>query len=832
MRVLFTGVGVGATILIGALAAASAPAPVAKRVIAGPDFNREVRPILSRHCFKCHGPDEKQRMGGLRLDGRAFAIAPLAAGRRAVVPGKPLQSELVRRVFATDARVMPPAHTKNPLSAAERDVLRRWVAAGARYDQHWSFVLPTAPALPKVRDTKWPRNPIDHFVLARLEKEGLKPSPEADRYTLVRRVYLDLIGLPPTPEEADQFINDRSPDAYEKLVDRLLASPHYGERWARRWLDLARYADTNGYEKDRARSIWPYRDWVINALNADMPFNQFTVEQIAGDMLPNATLSQRIATGFHRNTMLNEEGGIDPLEYRFHAMTDRVSTTATTWLGLTVGCAQCHTHKFDPIPHKEYYQFFAFLNNTEEPEIEAPQPELVARRAEIEKQVAAREADLPNRFPAEGEYRWSTPAPTRLAADGGTKLEAQSDGAVLATGPNPERSTYTVSLESPAANFAAIRLEAIPHPSLGSKGPGRTPHGNFVLSEIKVRVSAPNAADNGREVKLERASADFSQDTFPAGNAIDGKAETGWAIHGPDPWNVQRTATFHFQKPEQVPAGARWTIELSQQHGTQHTLGHFRLSLGERVDDGRNLEVRRKEHLERKFSEWRQREAARAVKWTVLRPAAAKSNLPLLTVQDDASVLASGDMSKRDLYDLMFRDVPPGVTAIRLEALPDKRLPKNGPGRIYYEGPFGDFFLSEVELYAGGKPVKLSGASQTFAGGGAAATALDRNPQTGWSVNGGQGQAHSAVFNLAEPLADPRGLNLQLIFERYYAAGLGRFRVSVTTDPRPARAVLPSAIEALLLRPAAEQNTGDQDRLLRYFASVAPELAGEREEIR
>jgi len=818
--------------MFGSLAAVGAPPTGSKAVATGPDFNREVRPILSRHCFKCHGPDDKQRMAGLRLDGRAFAIAPLAAGRRAVIPGKPLQSELIRRVVATDARVMPPAHTKNPLTTAQQEVLKRWVAAGAPYAEHWSFVPPQAVTPPKVRDLKWPRNPIDNFILARLEKEGLRPSPEADRHTLVRRVYLDLIGLPPTPEEADQFLNDRSPDAYEKLVDRLLASSHYGERWARRWLDLARYADTNGYEKDRSRSIWPYRDWVINALNADMPFNQFTVEQIAGDMLPNATLSQRIATGFHRNTMLNEEGGIDPLEYRFHAMTDRVSTTATTWLGLTVGCAQCHTHKFDPIPHKEYYRFFALLNNTEEPEIEVPQPELVARRAEIGAQVAARERELPTRFPAEGELRWTTPTPTRLTAEGGALLAAQSDDSILASGPNPERNTYSVTLQGPAATVTALRLEAIPHPSLGAKGPGRTPHGNFVLSEIRVRVSTADAPDAGAEVKLSRAQADFSQDTFPVANAIDGKLETGWAIHGPDPWNVLRTATFHLLKPESVPASARWTIELVQNHGIQHTLGSFRLSLGERVDDGRPLEVRRKENLERKFAEWRQRETARAVKWTVLRPSAAKSNLPLLTVQPDDSVIASGDMSKRDVYDLSFRDVPAGVTALRLEAIPDARLPKNGPGRIYYEGPFGDFFLSEVELSAAGKPVKLAGASQTFAGGGGAATALDRNPQTGWSVNGGQGQAHSAVFNLAEPLADPRGLNLQLIFERYFAAGLGRFRVSVTTDPRPAQAVLPPAIEALLLKPATEQSGAEKDQLLRYYASVAPELAGEREEIR
>src|SRR5262249_48044301 len=258
-----------------------------------------------------------------------------------------------------ESEIMPPPSAKNPLSTAEKETLKRWVVAGAEYQQHWSFARPQQALLPVVGQTDWVRNPIDYFVLARLEREGLHPSPPADRHTLVRRLYLDLLGLPPAPDEADAFIRDKSADAYEKLVDRLLASPQYGERWARRWLDLARYADTNGYEKDRVRSIWPYRDWVIRALNHDMPFDQFTIEQLAGDLLPNASTEQRVATGFHRNTMINEEGGIDPQEYRFHAMTDRVNTTATVWLGLTLGCAQCHTHKYDPIPQQEYYQSMA-----------------------------------------------------------------------------------------------------------------------------------------------------------------------------------------------------------------------------------------------------------------------------------------------------------------------------------------------------------------------------------------------------------------------------------------------------------------------------------------
>ena len=266
-------------------------------------------------------------------------------------------------------------------------MLKRWIETGAKYDAHWAFVAPKQAAIPGNAGG----NPIDAFVRTRLEKQGLAPSPEADPYTLCRRLYLDLIGLPPTPEEADAFVQAaiRNPQsAIETLVDNLLASPKYGERWARRWLDLARYADSNGYEKDRTRSIWPWRDWVINALNTDEPFDQFTIEQLAGDLLPNATRAQIIATGFHRNTMLNEEGGIDPLEFRFHAMTDRVATTGVTWMGLTVGCAQCHTHKFDPIQHREYYQMMAFLNNADEPEFDLPAPDAAEQRRKRDEQLA------------------------------------------------------------------------------------------------------------------------------------------------------------------------------------------------------------------------------------------------------------------------------------------------------------------------------------------------------------------------------------------------------------------------------------------------------------
>ncbi|MCB1092302.1 MAG: DUF1549 domain-containing protein, partial [Verrucomicrobiae bacterium] len=363
------------------------------------DFSRDIRPILSDRCFKCHGFDDQKREADLALHTREFAIVDLG-GYRAVDPGKPDASEIIARMITDDPdEVMPPPKANKPrLSEKEIALFRRWIAEGARYEQHWAFVPPTKPAVPNVSATGAViRNPIDAFVVDRLARENLSPAPEADPQTLIRRVSLDLIGLPPTPQEADQFASAYAADpekAWDDLVNRLLQSKHYGERWARQWLDLARYADTNGYEKDRPRSIWPYRDWVIRALNDDMPFDRFSIEQLAGDMLPNATLDQRIATGFHRNTMLNEEGGIDPLEFRFYAMVDRVNTTGTVWLGLTVGCAQCHTHKYDPITHTDYYAMMALLNNADEPAIDVPDPTAAAARAKADTEITKAEAAL------------------------------------------------------------------------------------------------------------------------------------------------------------------------------------------------------------------------------------------------------------------------------------------------------------------------------------------------------------------------------------------------------------------------------------------------------
>jgi hypothetical protein len=365
-------------------------------------FNRDIRPILSDNCFSCHGPDKARRKADLRLDTEAGAFADLG-GSRAIVPGNPDKSELLRRVAADSGRErMPPAQSGRRLTERQIQLLRRWIEQGAKWQAHWSLISPKRPSLPHVQDTAWPRNAVDAFVLARLEAEGLRPSPEADRITLLRRVTLDLTGLPPTPEEVDAFVKDVSPYAYEKAVDRLLASPRFGERMATPWLNSARYADTNGYQSDGERSMWRWRDWVIEAINRNVPFDQFTIEQLAGDMLPGATLDQRIASGFNRNHRGNAEGGIIPEEYAVEYVVDRVDTTATVWLGLTLGCARCHDHKFDPITQKEFYRLFAYFNNVPErgkavkygnspPFIKAPTREQQAQLQKLQTQLTEAE---------------------------------------------------------------------------------------------------------------------------------------------------------------------------------------------------------------------------------------------------------------------------------------------------------------------------------------------------------------------------------------------------------------------------------------------------------
>ncbi|MBL8763656.1 MAG: DUF1553 domain-containing protein [Phycisphaerae bacterium] len=577
------------------------------------DFTLEVAPILGKRCQSCHAGEKPE--SGLRVDSREALLRGGTSGKPAVVPGDPNTSRLIRLVSGHEpSKLMPPKGI--PLTDAEVATLRRWIAQGATWSDrpdlhwHWAYRPPVRPNPPPVHDTNWPRNPIDHFVLARLDSEELSPAPEADRATLIRRVSLDLIGLPPTPEEVGAFEADESPVAYERVVDRLLASPRYGERWARPWLDLARYADTHGYEKDARRVMWPYRDWVIQALNRDMPFDRFTIEQIAGDMLPAPTLEQVVATGFHRNTQINEEGGTDPEEFRLEAVLDRVNTTASVWLGSTIGCAQCHDHKFDPFSQKDYYRLVAFFNqdapdalpiNDTATETRAGGPMVdvpaMGRYDELERaQLALREAreafrrgvdDLSERrhsWEAEPNplaATWDVLVPSSMIGTGGVALAAQPDGSILAGGGNPDRSSYTLtySCESESV-LGALRIEVLPEPSSPSKGLGRTEHGNFVLSEVRAEVVGPG--DGSRVIRLESASADHWHASMDAGDdwspalVIDGREDgRGWTVH-PD-YQRPHEIVVRLTEAERIEAGQSIRVTLVQNWGSKHTVARFRV---------------------------------------------------------------------------------------------------------------------------------------------------------------------------------------------------------------------------------------------------------------
>jgi len=502
------------------------------------DFVRDVRPILTQHCFQCHGPDETKRKGELRLDRRADAFASRDGGA-AFVAEDPSASLALARVVSTDPEErMPPPDAGDALSPAQIDVLQRWVAAGAPWPEHWAFVPPKQPIVPEVANAEWSRSAIDRFVLARLEREGLQPSQPAPRETWLRRVTFDLIGLPPTVQELDEFARDTAPDAFEKVVDRLLADKRYGERMATEWLDLARYADSSGYQRDVARTAWKWRDQVIEALNANQPFDRFTIDQLAGDLLPNPTLTQRIATGFNRNHPVNTEAGEELDEYRSAYVIDRVHTTATTWLGLTVACAQCHDHKYDPISQREFYSFYGFFNHVKEkdsagfarnpkPAIPAPGPDDVPRLADLERRIKTLEARLEKDDPLADDAQeawekaslerigeaivWQTLEPTELMARHGSRLRRLDDGSILASGPVPARDTYDLVFSPGKRKIQALRLEVLPDPSMPHQASGRADDGRFILSRLEARLASVADSTDPPLILYALAAADVEQ---------------------------------------------------------------------------------------------------------------------------------------------------------------------------------------------------------------------------------------------------------------------------------------------------------------------------------
>jgi hypothetical protein len=556
------------------------------------EFNRHIRPILSDNCFACHGFDKNQRKADLRLDLEEGAFAA-RDGDPVLVRGKPAESALFQRITRTKAGRMPPPKTGKSLTPRQIELIRLWIEQGAKYEKHWSLIPPKRPAVPRPKGTT-PRGAIDAFVRQGLEERGLKPSPPADRRTLARRLSFDLLGLPPAPEVVDAFVSDPAPLAYEKLVDRLLASKHYGERLAIYWLDVVRFADTNGIHGDNHREIAPYRDYVIDAFNDNKPFDRFVTEQLAGDLLPGATSEQKVASGFNRLLMTTREGGAQPKEYLAKYSADRVRNTASIFLGVTLGCAECHDHKFDPLTQKDFYSFAAFFADLQEvavgaqPTVRLPTAAQLQAARMLDAEMATLRAELarprPELGPAQaiweqeakarlgsGQLDWITLKPQKVASSGGATLTVQPDLSVLSSGKNPARDNYTVTLATDQQGITGIRLEALTHPSFGNQSLSRS-NGNFVLTDFEVRVAA-------KPIKIAAATADYQQKGFPVAHAIDRKPTTGWAVDGHTK-RENRTAVFTFAQP--LPGGPGTVLTVILRHQSQyaqHNIGRFRLAL-------------------------------------------------------------------------------------------------------------------------------------------------------------------------------------------------------------------------------------------------------------
>ena len=814
------------------------------------DFIRDVEPILKQNCHACHG--ERVQSGGLRLDSRKAVWQGGASGRAPIVRGRSRDSLLIQVLTASDSsdiRRMPAF--ADPLPGKEIELIRSWIDQGADWPEekasrdhgHWAFVRPQRPALPSSDPREWVRNPIDSFVLERLEAEDSTPSPEASRETLARRLHLDLIGLPPTLSELDRFLQDGEPGAYERMVDRLLASPHFGERWARDWLDVARYADTNGYEKDRVRSIWPYRDWVIRALNRDLPFDRFVVDQLAGDMVPGGGPEERIATGFHRNTMLNEEGGIDVEEFRFASVVDRVNTTAGAFLGLTLACAQCHDHKYDPVSQEEYYRFFAFLNNADEPELKVPDREVARKRKQIQDRISSLESQLSAKFPPYGlRSVWDTTVPRAVTSSGGARLTRHPDGSITVSGPNPEQEVHQW-VARPETRVDQIRLEVFHDPAGSPQGPGRGEKGEAVLSEIELHLK--DRSDGSlRRLPLGDATATLSRKDFEVSKALDDDPETGWGLsrtYG------HHRAVFRLEEPRRSAPAEDLVVTLKQLAGGGKNLSRFRISPGQEHRTHYHPDLsepeQRSRHLAAKYEAWKQ-EARRLVRtWSVRRPLNPVSEKSAtLTVLGDESVLAGGDRPNSDTYSFEIEPGVPAVTGLRIEFLGHESLPGGGPGRGTASEE-GNFMLSEIAVQGvsasapeGSSPYLFRRATaDSFHRHLHPGMTLDGDRQTGWSPDRERGMPQSIVYEFQEPVIVAAGerLRVTLVQNHIHTHTIGRFRVLLSDGKSPLlNSGLPLRIESILSALSDAVTRDDRQALLRHFLSVAPELRKEHEEIR
>ena len=723
-----------------------------------PDFNREVRPILFNNCVACHGPDDENREAKLRLDQHGFAVEA-----RAIVPGKKEESEMWIRI--NDAEdPMPPEKTGHQLSSKEIETLGHWIDSGAAYDQHWSFKRPSRAALPKISKPGWPSNPIDHFILARLDAAELEPSPQSDPYTLIRRLSLDLTGLPPSPEQADAFARDPDPAAYEKLVDQLLASPGYGERWARMWLDLARYADSRGYGSDPLRRIWRYRDWVIDAFNRNLPYDQFTVEQLAGDLLPEATTDQLLATAFHRNTLTNTLGGTIDEEFRVVAVKDRTNTTGQVWMGLTVGCAQCHTHKFDPITQTEYYQLFAIFNQTEDndrpseaPRVPTPTREELAERRALDAQVAAAEKAIANRpeefYRRQREWEklvatgieWHTLKPTQAIASSGTELEIDGGGAIHARGKTARTDTYTITLPRPAEVITALRIDTLP-----DSGQVK----NFVINDILLSVDPSDPAPPpARYVRIELAGKkkilhlaevevySGGKNVAPAGIAKQSSTDFGGpaalAIDG----NQDGVFTHRSVTHTSVQDNPWWELDLK----TARPIG--RLAIHSRSDNG------------------------------------------LFNRHDGFEILLL-DQDHRPLW--------------------KRAIPR---AKAHHE-----------LAVDGSRSVPLKNASTTFAQDRFPASAAidgDADSHSGWAVGPQHGKSQSLAFEVDRSIGQAGGTLTLTLTQNYADHTLGHFQVRATASPDP-RPLLPGEVSAALAVAPASRSAGQEKLISDHYAASDP----------
>lgn len=576
-------------------------------------FSRDIQPILADKCFACHGPDSTTRKAKLRLDRQEDALAK-RGGSPAISPGVLEQSEIFLRITATDAdRRMPPTKFGKKLTPREIELIRHWIEQGAKWETHWAFSPPRRPPLPKIAPVDgrtWPRNSIDHFVLARLQKEGLTPAAEAPREVLIRRLSFDLLGLPPTPTEVDAFVKNPAPSAYEDLVDRLLKSEHFGERMAMDWLDAARYSDTDGFQNDDTRTNWPWRDWVIAAFNRNMPYDQFTIEQFAGDLLPKATPEQKLATCFHRNHMTNGEGGRDPEESRVDYLIDRVNTMGAVWLGVTLGCCQCHSHRYDPISQADYYKLIAFFNSIDEdgkagraakPYLAYQSPFVARAVADAQKLLAERKAresktrqdatpafelwlEQKSKEVLAGYQAWRPFMASAFETLEGTELKQDAAGIIQTAGPDPRHEDYRVNGPVKLPRVTGFRLEVLPDASNPGGGLSRSKTGHFILTDIKVQVRRRDS-NQVREIQVAGALADYSADPKKHGgygdikHTLDDDPRNVWATFDRDP-REPRFAIFAFAEPVVLENDEELILEL-RQRSTQgrHNIGRFRLSI-------------------------------------------------------------------------------------------------------------------------------------------------------------------------------------------------------------------------------------------------------------